>query len=116
MNTSALRALEFERIAEVVTGLAITPPGRARLIGMHPATNEATVIATQRATSEGTRFLSGHPGFPLIAERPAHAPMLGSRNSRCNRPIAPTLHNRVNGGGACTAADSNWPWCSCWPR
>jgi DNA mismatch repair protein MutS2 len=67
MNPSALRALEFDRIVSVVAGLAVTPTGQDRLAELHPLTNVAAVVAAQRATSEGTRFLADQPGFPLRA-------------------------------------------------
>jgi DNA mismatch repair protein MutS2 len=67
MHAGALRALEFDRIVSVVTGLAVTPTGRDRLAELHPATTAPEIVAAQRATSEGTRFLSDHPGFPLRA-------------------------------------------------
>jgi DNA mismatch repair protein MutS2 len=65
MNAIALRALEFDRIVVTVTELAITPPGRDRLAELSPLTDASLVIAAQRATSEATRFLSDHRGFPL---------------------------------------------------
>ena len=67
MHAGALRALEFDRIVSVVTGLAVTPTGRDRLAELCPATAAPEVIAAQRATTEGTRFLADHPGFPLRA-------------------------------------------------
>jgi len=67
MNAGALRALEFDRIVSVVTGLAATPTGRDRLAELHPLTDAGAVVAAQQATSEGTRFLADHPGFPLRA-------------------------------------------------
>ena len=67
MHPGALRALEFDRIVAVVAGLAVTPTGRNRLTELHPSTVAAEVIAAQRATTEGTRFLADHPGFPLRA-------------------------------------------------
>jgi DNA mismatch repair protein MutS2 len=67
MHAGALRALEFDRIVSVVSGLAVTPTGQDRLAELTPATDAARVIAVQRATTEGTRFLSDHPGFPLRA-------------------------------------------------
>jgi len=67
MNASALRALEFDRIVSVVAGLAVTPTGQDRLAELQPLTNAGAVVATQKATSEGTRFLADHPGFPLRA-------------------------------------------------
>ena len=67
MNASALKALEFDRIVSVVTGLAVTTLGRDRLADLHPLTTTAEVLAAQRATTEGTRFLADYPGFPLRA-------------------------------------------------
>ena len=67
MNEGALRALEFDRIVSVVTGLAVTTLGRDRLDDLHPLTTTAEVLAAQRATTEGTRFLADYPGFPLRA-------------------------------------------------
>ena len=67
MHASALRALEFDRIVSVVTGLAVTPTGRDRLSDLHPMTDASRVGAAQRATSEGVRFLAEHAGFPLRA-------------------------------------------------
>ena len=67
MHPGALRALEFDRVVSVVTGLALTPTGEARLAQLRPLTDAARVIAAQRATSEGARFLADNPGFPLRA-------------------------------------------------
>ncbi len=67
MYPGALRALEFDRIVSVVTGLAVTPTGAARLAQLRPLTDPGRVIASQRATSEGVRFLADNPGFPLRA-------------------------------------------------
>jgi DNA mismatch repair protein MutS2 len=63
----ALKALEFDRIVSLVSDLAVTPPGQDRLAELHPLTDTARVIAAQRATTEGTRFLGDHRGFPLHA-------------------------------------------------
>jgi DNA mismatch repair protein MutS2 len=67
MHPGALRALEFDRIVHVVTSLAVTPTGRDRLTELHPETTASAVVVLQRATTEGTRFLADHPGFPLRA-------------------------------------------------
>ena len=67
MNPGALRALEFDRIVDAVTAMAVTPTGRDRLAELHPHTEIEDVQHAQRATSEGTRFLADHPGFPLRA-------------------------------------------------
>jgi DNA mismatch repair protein MutS2 len=66
-SPGALRALEFDRIVSVVAGLAVTPTGRDRLEELSPLTDAAAVVAAQRATTEGTRFLTSHAGFPLRA-------------------------------------------------
>jgi DNA mismatch repair protein MutS2 len=67
MHPGALRALEFDRIVSVVTGLALTPTGEARLAQLRPLTDPAKVVAAQRATTEGARVLADPPGFPLRA-------------------------------------------------
>jgi DNA mismatch repair protein MutS2 len=67
MHLGALRALEFDRIVAVVAGLAVTPTGLDRLAQLEPMTDAAAVARGQRATTEGTRFLADHPGFPLRA-------------------------------------------------
>ena len=67
MHPGALRALEFDRIRLVVSGLAVTPLGRDRLAELQPESNPPSVIAAQRSTTEGVRFLADHPGFPLRA-------------------------------------------------
>ncbi len=67
INAGALRALEFARVVAVLDTLAVTPPGRRALNGIIPLTTVPAVVAAQRATSEGVRFLATHHGFPLRA-------------------------------------------------
>jgi DNA mismatch repair protein MutS2 len=67
MTPGTLRALEFDRIVEAVADLAVTPTGREQLADLQPLTDVTRVVATQKATSEGTRFLADRPGFPLRA-------------------------------------------------
>ena len=67
MHSGTLRALEFDRIVSVVRSLAVTPTGDNRLAELHPSTDAAEIAAAQRATTEGTRFLADHQGFPLHA-------------------------------------------------
>ena len=67
MNSATLRSLEFDRIVTAVADLAVTPTGHERLLGLEPLTDVARVTAAQKATSEGTRFLADHSGFPLRA-------------------------------------------------
>jgi DNA mismatch repair protein MutS2 len=74
MHTSALRALEFDRIVAVVAHLAITPPGRDHLAKLHPLTDATRIVTLQRETSEARRFLADHQGFPLRA--PADLPAI----------------------------------------
>ena len=64
----ATRTLEFDRIVEAVTGLALTPLGSASLSELEPSTDPKIVVAAQSATSETVRFLERHPLF-LAAER-----------------------------------------------
>jgi DNA mismatch repair protein MutS2 len=67
VNANVLRALEFDRIVEAVADLAVTPTGHEELLQLHPLTDPAAVAFAQKATTEGTRFLADHPGFPLRA-------------------------------------------------
>jgi DNA mismatch repair protein MutS2 len=67
VNSNALRALEFDRIVSAVVDLAVTPTGADRLSELRPLTAVTAVVAAQKATSEGVRFLADHPGFPLRA-------------------------------------------------
>ena len=60
MHAGALRALEFDRIVEVIRGFAQTPQGDARLGSLAPATESRPVTAALAATSETVRFLDGN--------------------------------------------------------
>jgi DNA mismatch repair protein MutS2 len=63
----ALRTLEFDRIVEVVSGLALTPFGGAALAELTPSTDPRTVAAAINATSETVAYLEHNALFPLRA-------------------------------------------------
>jgi DNA mismatch repair protein MutS2 len=63
----ALRTLEFDRVVEVVAGLALTPLGAARLAELTPFTEPKAVAAAINATSETSAYLEGNAMFPLRA-------------------------------------------------
>jgi DNA mismatch repair protein MutS2 len=63
----SLRTLEFDRIVEIVTGLALTPLGLNALSELQPQTNPRLVADALNATSETTRFFESNPLFPLRA-------------------------------------------------
>src|SRR4051795_10882764 len=65
MQHSALRALEFDRIVEAVTGFALTPMGAQRLSSLSPSTDAQQVAQWQAATTETVRFITAHGLFPL---------------------------------------------------
>ena len=67
MQPSALRALEFDRIVEAVTGFALTPMGAERLSRLRPSTDPPQVAQWQAATTETVRFIAAHGLFPLRA-------------------------------------------------
>jgi DNA mismatch repair protein MutS2 len=67
MQPSALRALEFDRIVEAVTGFALTPMGAERLSRLQPSTDPQQVAQWQAATTETVRFVAAHGVFPLRA-------------------------------------------------
>jgi len=45
----------------------VTPTGYEQLTRLEPLRDVSAVAFAQRATTEGVRFLAGHPGFPLRA-------------------------------------------------
>jgi DNA mismatch repair protein MutS2 len=63
----ATRTLEFDRIVEALTALAITPLGAAELSELAPSTDPKVVVSAQEATSETVKFLERQPLFPLRA-------------------------------------------------
>lgn len=63
----ALRALEFDRIVDVVAGLALTPFGAAALEELAPSPEPPVVAAALRATGEAASYLENNPLFPLRA-------------------------------------------------
>jgi DNA mismatch repair protein MutS2 len=77
MQAATLRAIEFDRIVELVAELAVTPTGRERLEAMAPMTDPPRVGAAQAATTEGVRFLVASPGFPLRAPSELEAILAG---------------------------------------
>ena len=64
--TSA-RTLEFDRVVEAVTAMALTPLGEEALAALAPSSDPKVVVAAQDATSETVTFLERHPLFPLRA-------------------------------------------------
>src|SRR2546426_8568340 len=69
MQPGALRALEFDRIVEAVTGFALTPMGAERLARLTPSTDPHKVAQLLAATTETARFIAAHGQFPLRASR-----------------------------------------------
>ena len=67
MQTSALRALEWDQIVDVVRGYALTPLGAARLADLEPQSDPARAAQLLAATAEGVKYLDAHPGFSLNA-------------------------------------------------
>jgi DNA mismatch repair protein MutS2 len=67
MNTRALKALEFDRIVEVVRSLALTPLGHARLADLHPQRDSRQVEAALASTAEMVHYLVDRPALPLEA-------------------------------------------------
>ena len=63
----ALRTLEFDRIVEVITGLALTPLGAEVLTRLTPLIEPREVAAALDATSETTSYLESNALFPLRA-------------------------------------------------
>ena len=69
MNDATLLALEFDRVAAVVRGLAVTPLGAAALDRLAPATDAGKVAAALAATSEGVAYRDAN-GPPALDAPP----------------------------------------------
>jgi DNA mismatch repair protein MutS2 len=63
----ALRTLEFDRIVDVVTGLALTPLGAGALARLEPHTEPRDVADALNATTETAAYLERNALFPLRA-------------------------------------------------
>ena len=83
----ALRTLEFDRIVDAVTALALTPLGAAALSELEPSTDPKAVVAQQDATTETVKFLDRHPLFPLRAGEALPAALEGLEVQ--GRPLEP---------------------------
>jgi DNA mismatch repair protein MutS2 len=67
MQSAVLRALEFDRIVEMVRGFALTPMGDERLARLAPSGDAAKVAQSLAATTETTKYLAANALFPLRA-------------------------------------------------
>ena len=67
MQSSALRALEFDRIVEAVRNFALTPMGAELLDHLQPSTDPQKVAQLLSATTETVKFVTTHGVFPLRA-------------------------------------------------
>src|SRR5215471_5876022 len=69
MQPAALKALEFDRIVEMVRAFALTPMGNERLGRTVPSSDPQKVAQLLAATTETTRYLASNALFPLRATR-----------------------------------------------
>src|SRR6478672_8088854 len=65
MQPAALRALEFDRVVEMVRGYAMTPMGRERLSRLAPSGDPQKVSQLLAATTETAKYLASNGLFPL---------------------------------------------------
>lgn len=86
-----LRALEFDRIVEAVTALALTPFGERELRGLRPSGDPRAVAAALDGTTETTAYLERHDLFPLRAFQGIDEALAGMGIE--GRPLEP-LHLR----------------------
>src|SRR5690348_983779 len=93
MQTTALRALEFDRIVDAVRGLALTPMGEARLAALAPSTERDEVARALAATSETVRFIVAHGVFAIrgSADLPGIAEALAVDGRALDAPRLLTL-------------------------
>jgi DNA mismatch repair protein MutS2 len=69
MQPAALKALEFDRIVEMVRAFALTPMGDERLARIAPSSDPQKVAQLLAATTETSKYLSANSLFPLRATR-----------------------------------------------
>ena len=67
MTSAVLRALEFDRVVEMVRGFAMTPMGHERLARLSPSGDPQKVAQLLAATTETARYLASNGLFPLRA-------------------------------------------------
>jgi DNA mismatch repair protein MutS2 len=86
MHAGALRALEFDRIVDVIRGFAQTPQGEAHLAALQPATEPRAVAAALAATSETVSFLAGNQ---IAVQAPHELPVILEGVTVEGRPLEP---------------------------
>ena len=67
MQASTLKALEFDRIREILAGLALTSLGRTRAFDLEPSTEPADVAGRLALTAEGVQFVGASGSLGLWA-------------------------------------------------
>ncbi len=67
MQPAVLRALEFDRVVEMVRGFAMTPMGDERLARLAPSGEPQRVAQLLAATTETAKYLAVNGLFPLRA-------------------------------------------------
>ena len=67
MQSAALRALEFDRVVEMVRSFAMTPMGDERLARLSPSGDPQKVAQLLAATTETAKYLAANGLFPLRA-------------------------------------------------
>jgi DNA mismatch repair protein MutS2 len=65
MQPAALRALEFDRVVEMVRAFAMTPMGDERLSRLAPSPDPQKVAQLLAATTETAKYLAANGLFPL---------------------------------------------------
>jgi DNA mismatch repair protein MutS2 len=65
MHSAALKALEFDRVVEMVRGFAMTPMGDERLARLTPTGDPQKVAQLLAATTETVKYLTANGLFPL---------------------------------------------------
>ena len=85
----ATRTLEFDRIVDAVTALALTPLGSVSLSELEPSTDPKVVVAAQAATARPSNLSSAILSFRSVLAtrfpmRSMRSKSLAGRSSRCS--------------------------------
>src|SRR2546423_8918544 len=99
MQPAVLRALEFDRVVEMVRAFAMTPMGDERLSRLSPSGDPQKVAQLLAATTETAKYLASKSLFPPRARRVTPhilaAPAVGGRALEADRPLAPAHVTRA---------------------
>src|SRR5438477_52036 len=110
MQPTALRALEFDRVVEMVRTFAMTPMGDERISRLAPSPDPQKVAQLLAATTETAKYLAANGLFPLRSASVYESSGRGSegRSNRISAAKRQPSTSRIRSSPSGTAAMSSW--------